>query len=320
MGIAGIYRTGRVREYVLAGLGLGVAIATKYTAGIVVVTLVAAALVSPVAHARLRNLVVSIALIFAGFFAANPYALLDYQAFREGLEKQTQTAGEEGGKLGLANTSGWRYYLGTFTWGLGWLPSLFAVGGGVAMAIWQRRLALLLAPAPILLFLYLGQQSRFFARWMLPVYPILCLLAAWAVVELASRVRFVRPAIAVGVLSALVLAQGLVFSVHNDRVLAQADTRWLARGVDEREHPGRVEHRRRADRARSVGDRSRQAAVLGHGLGQSLEQVAHVAVVFLQRHDGRGAAVPGGQARGLRAHRPGRISSAPTSAPASAGS
>jgi Dolichyl-phosphate-mannose-protein mannosyltransferase len=229
VGIAGIYRTGRLREYMLAGLGLGVAIATKYTAGIVVVTLIAAALVSPVAHARLRNLVMSIALICAGFFAANPYALLDFQAFREGLEKQTQTAGEEGGKLGLANTSGWRYYLGTFTWGLGWLPSLFAIGGGVATAIWQRRLALLLAPAPILLFLYLGQQSRFFARWMLPIYPILCLLAAWAVVELASRVRFVRPAVAVGVLSAIVLAQGLVFSVHNDRVLAQADTRWLAR-------------------------------------------------------------------------------------------
>ena len=33
------------------------------------------------------------------------------------------------------------------------------------------------APAPLLLFLYLGNQSRFFARWLLPIYPILCLLA-----------------------------------------------------------------------------------------------------------------------------------------------
>ena len=48
----------------------------------------------------------------AGFVAANPYALLDHNAFREGLEKQTETAGEDGGKLGLANTSGWTYYLG----------------------------------------------------------------------------------------------------------------------------------------------------------------------------------------------------------------
>ena len=198
-----------MREYVLAGLGLGVAIATKYTAGIVVVTLIAAALASPVAHARRAQ-------PGAGDRAdrargSSPPTRTRCSTTRRsatGSRSRPQTAGEEGGKLGLANTSGWRYYLGTFTWGLGWLPSLFAVGGGVAMAIWQRRLALLLAPAPILLFLYLGKQSRFFARWMLPIYPILCLLAAWAVVELASRVRFVRPAIAVGVLSALVLAQG----------------------------------------------------------------------------------------------------------------
>src|SRR3954465_880646 len=55
VGVAGIYRTGRTREYLLAGAALGVAIATKYTAGIIVPAIVAAALVSPVAHARWRN-------------------------------------------------------------------------------------------------------------------------------------------------------------------------------------------------------------------------------------------------------------------------
>jgi len=228
IGIAGIYRTGRTREYVLAGLALGVAIATKYTAGILLVTLIAAAFASPVAHARVRNLVFAVALMCAGFVAANPYALLDHTAFREGLEKQTDTAGEDGGKLGLANTNGWTYYLTTFTWGLGWLPSLFALGGAGALFARHRRLALLLAPAPVLLFLYLGQQSRFFARWMLPVYPILCMLAAYGVIALATRLR-TRVTLAVAALSALVLAQGLVFSVHNDLVLAKADTRQVAR-------------------------------------------------------------------------------------------
>ena len=134
IGVAGIYRTGRTREYVLAGLGLGVAIATKYTAGIVLVTVVAAAFASPVAHARVRNLALAIGLMCAGFVAANPYALLDHDAFREGLEKQTETAGEEGGKLGLANTLGLALLPGTFTWGFGWLPSLFALGGAVGPA------------------------------------------------------------------------------------------------------------------------------------------------------------------------------------------
>jgi hypothetical protein len=232
VGVAGIYRTGRTREYVLAGAALGVAIATKYTAGVVLVTVVAAAFASPVAHARVRNLAFALALMCAGFLAANPYALLDHSAFRADLQKQTDTAGEQGGKLGLANTSGWRYYLGTSAWGFGWLPSLFAVGGAVGLLARHRRLGLLLAPAPVLLFLYLGSQSRFFARWMLPIYPIGCLLAAWAGVAAATWLarRFsLRAAIPVAGVGVLLLAQGLVFSVHNDLVLARADTRMLAR-------------------------------------------------------------------------------------------
>src|SRR4051794_22255326 len=122
VGVAGIYRTGRTREYLLAGAALGVAVATKYTAGIVLFTVVAAAFASPVAHARVRNLVYAVALMGAAFLAANPYALLDRHAFwDDGIRKQTETAaGEQGGKLGLANTSGWWYYLGTSTWGFGW--------------------------------------------------------------------------------------------------------------------------------------------------------------------------------------------------------
>ncbi|HET6551094.1 MAG TPA: glycosyltransferase family 39 protein, partial [Solirubrobacter sp.] len=214
--VAGIYRTGRTREYVLAGIAVGIAIATKYQSGIVLVTVAAAALLSPVAHARLRGLVIACAVTGAAFLVANPYALLDPRSFiKDGILKQTETAGDEGGKLGLADTTGWWYYLGTGTWGLGWLPSLAAFGGTVGLFFRNRRLALLLAAAPLLLFLYLGSQSRFFARWMLPMYPIACLLAAWGAVALAvwlrPRLKFALPVFVV-----LLLAQGLVFSVHND--------------------------------------------------------------------------------------------------------
>ena len=48
----------------------------------------------------------------------------------------------------------------------------------------------MLVPAPLLFLLFMGLQDRFFARWLLPVYPLLCLLAAWAAVELAGRSRW----------------------------------------------------------------------------------------------------------------------------------
>jgi len=226
VGVAGIYRTGRAHEYLLAGAALGVAIATKYTAGIMVPAIVAAALASPAAQPRWRNLAICAALVCAGFLVANPYALLDHHGFIDGLRKQTETAGDEGGKLGLANSSGWIYYLATFLWGFGWLPSLAALGGAGALIARRRPLAWILVPAPLLLFLYLGNQSRFFARWMLPIYPLLAMLAAWGIVVLAQRIRW-RWALAVG--AVVLCLQGLVYSAHNDRVLARTDTRQLAR-------------------------------------------------------------------------------------------
>ena len=52
-GAAGVYRHGRLRDYALAGAALGVACATKYTAGIVLLCLLGAAATAP---NRLRGL------------------------------------------------------------------------------------------------------------------------------------------------------------------------------------------------------------------------------------------------------------------------
>lgn len=225
VGVALVYRRGRPLDYVLAGAALGVAAATKYTAGAGLACLVAAAVVSEApARERLCGLALAGAACVAGFFVANPYALLDFDAFRAGLGQQSDTTGEEGGKLGITQENGIVYYLGTLTWGLGWLPALAALGGAAGLALRDRRLALVLVPAPLLFLLFMGLQERFFARWLLPAYPLLCLLAAWAVTRLPWR----RPAV-VAAAVVLLCAQGLVFSLHNDVVLARADTRQLAR-------------------------------------------------------------------------------------------
>jgi hypothetical protein len=225
LGVAGIHRHGRLRDYALAGAALGLACATKYTAGILLVTVLAAGLLAP--GRRVRGLALAGVLALLAFLAANPYALLDFDAFREGISRQSEASGDGGGKLGLSTDSGIVYYLGTATWGLGWLPAVAALGGAVGLALRDRRLAAVLVPAPVLFLLFMGLQDRFFARWLLPVYPLLCLLAGWAVVALASRLR--RPALVAGALGVLLCLQGLVFSIHNDVVLSRPDTRELAR-------------------------------------------------------------------------------------------
>ena len=84
----------------------------------------------------------------------------------------------------------------------------------------------------------MGIQDRFFARWLLPIYPLLCLLAAWAAVEAAARVRPPVGCGRVAAAGALLCAQGLVFSIHNDLVLARDRHAGAGARVDGRPHPG----------------------------------------------------------------------------------
>jgi len=236
LGAAGVLRKGRMRDYALAGVGLGLGCATKYTAGIVVPPLLAAAACQYIEHSRerpraLAGVALAGGLALASFLIANPYALLDFGAFHGELNHQSQLAGEAQGKLGAGHSGGVRYYLWSLTWGLGWVPALAALGG--ALTIWRkdRRVGWMLVPAPLLFLAFMGLQGRYFGRWLLPIFPLVCLLAAFFALRVAEAAVPARgPRVAVMALAGLALcAQGLVYSIHSDLVLARVDTRTLTR-------------------------------------------------------------------------------------------
>jgi Dolichyl-phosphate-mannose-protein mannosyltransferase len=284
LGSAGVLRKGRRRDYLLAGVGLGVACASKYTAGIVLLPLLAATAtryldLEPGARAYLigrravLGLVLAAVAALLAFLIANPYAVLDYQAFHAELVHQSTLSSEAQGKLGAPKEGGLLYYLWSLTWGLGWVPSLAALGG--MLAVWRKdlRLGFMLVPGPLLFLAFMGLQGRYFGRWLLPIFPILCLLAAffavWLVQEAARlmvrrrgstaratargedandreqagpnkeadrgqsgasrpRERRLRAGLT-ALLVVVLLAQGLVYSIHSGLVLARADTRNLTR-------------------------------------------------------------------------------------------
>jgi 4-amino-4-deoxy-L-arabinose transferase-like glycosyltransferase len=235
-GAAGILRNGRARDYAYAGIGLGLACATKYTGGIVLLAILGAAGAQFAASGgkgfASRGLAIVAGTALAAFLAANPYALLDFGAFTEGLTHQSDASGDAAGKLGLTQDNGFAYYLWSFGWGLGWLPLVLAVGGAVRLWFDEPRLIGILVPPVILFVLFMGSQERYFGRWLMPVFPFVCILAAYAAVEIVDFAARGMPALKPTFIAIAVVAvcgQGFVYSLHSGLVLSRDDTRNLTR-------------------------------------------------------------------------------------------
>jgi hypothetical protein len=227
-GIVRLAEDGRRSSYLLAGAGLGFAVGFKYTAGLLVVPLLVAALprARRDAGAR-RSLLLALAVAGLAFALTTPYFFADLERALYQLKVQREAA--ETPKLGQGSDNPFAFYLGSLTWALGWGPAL-AAGLGLAVEARRRRSrALLLALLPVLLTLYLSLDAeRFFARWLLPAYPALALLAGVGIARLAtalSRGRRTLGAAVLGGLLVLALAQPLVTGVRTGRVLTRDDTR-----------------------------------------------------------------------------------------------
>lgn len=235
--LRGSGRGGGIGWLLLGGLAVGLAAGTKYTAGIVLLPLLTAvALRTREERAGVPHLLAAAVLAcFAagiGFLVANPHALLSFSEFRAGVGRQRELAGgDELAKLGLTQDNGVLYYLWTFTWGLGWIPALLAlVGAGRAIAK-ERAVALLLLPTVVVYLLYMGTQDRYFGRWLLPLFPIAIVFAAYGALWLAQEAgrRWPRAALpATAMLVVALLGQSTVHAVHNGLVLSRPDTRGLA--------------------------------------------------------------------------------------------
>ncbi len=228
---AGIAVRGRRRDVLLGGLAVGLAFGTKYNAlmsGLPVATAcVLAALDAPDRRALVRWTLLAAGLALVAFLLTNPYSILAHGEWKAGFDKQQQLNKLPGTILGEAQTSGLKYYLWSLGWGLGYFPLAAAVAGALVLARRRPWAALLVVPAPLVLVLFEGSFTRYYARYALPAYPFLCVLAgvgaAALVLAVARAAPPVRAAVGVGV-AALLLGQSLVSTLHSDRVLRRTNT------------------------------------------------------------------------------------------------
>jgi 4-amino-4-deoxy-L-arabinose transferase-like glycosyltransferase len=228
----------RLRDWALAGAAVGLAAAFKYTAGLAALPLVVAALAAP-SPRRAGGLALAAVAALAVFTLLNPYLFGSLGDWWSDLRDQAEVAANDP-KPGQ-ESGGVAYYLDSLTWGLGWAGLAAALAGAVLLLRRDLVRALILVSLPLALFAYLAVQSRYFGRWLLPAYPALALLAAYAIaraVELLPRRAALR-ALAAAALTLAVLAQPLLADIRSARALGREDTLSQARAfLDERFAPG----------------------------------------------------------------------------------
>ena len=184
----------------LAAALLGLAISTKATAVVFSLPVAIAWLVflwipirnkgsAEEVRIALRRTIIAALIALAAFAIAQPYALIDFSTYLNDVVTQANMAR---GQLELPftiqyeETTPWIYHLRNFViWGLG-IPLGVAALAGTALVAGQAArsrniIEVLFVAALLIPFLWLGGQQVKFMRYLLPLYPLLCIAAAIAV-------------------------------------------------------------------------------------------------------------------------------------------
>jgi len=225
------HERGTLGSFVNAGAAAGLAAATKYNGGIaLIMPLLACWMTVPLRPGRLKTAFATIAASGAAFLLLAPYTVLDLPAF---LDNFARLANQY--RVAVVGESLWvLYFKYLVRHAFGWPALLLAFGGmGLGIARILRgpgRVRWTLAVVfPLVYYAMLTTQRIVFARYLLPMTPSLCVLAAAGVVSGVSLLRRyeIPRAARTTLIAALTIAALLppaLISITGDRDIAREST------------------------------------------------------------------------------------------------
>ena len=191
-----IVRHGRRQDYLWSGFFLGLAASSQYTGVLLLFPLAAAHGLrvrqqggGPIHMAASVGLWEALFLAALAFVMTSPFVVLDYGAFASDF--QSERTRLSAGQLGLSGEPTWTHYAAAgFQRYWTWAAGLLAVGG-VALSLFSKRHRGLLLPSVLFVLLFftvIGSWRAAEDRFSLPLYPVVCVLAAVCVVFGASLI------------------------------------------------------------------------------------------------------------------------------------
>lgn len=217
-------------DYAVTGLVVGLAVATKYNA----LLLMAPFLIAHIIGKRkegLSNLINLNVMIFAGtavltFIICNPYSILDASFFWESLTHRIR-----GGYRGLGHHLAYSLFEG-----LGAIPTILGAIGLVWFLKKDFKKAIFLLSFPVIFYIHLVFKSQPFPRYALPMVPFLAIGMAFLMFELYEKVKTKALKIAIIVVSLLLVMPTTAKSIKADTLFTSKDTRieakeWIEKNV-----------------------------------------------------------------------------------------
>jgi 4-amino-4-deoxy-L-arabinose transferase-like glycosyltransferase len=218
-----VYKVGRRRDYLAAGILAGLAFTAKYDGIALLAPLALAHFASRRGGRSARDLALALAgCVLAGVLTFPSLVTEPGRVLNDiYVHLYVETTG---GYDGLDPSGGYVFYARTLLIGLGW-PLVLAAVAGVALSVVRRDVGgLVVASLPVAMLATLGSQQLYFARFALPALPALIVLASLALDALIARQAVIGWTAVV-----LVAAPTLADAVRFDALLTQTDTRTLAR-------------------------------------------------------------------------------------------
>lgn len=226
-----ILREGRTRHYLLAGVFVGLACATKWPAALIGASPACAGLYRLLRGHRAewpRLLLFGVASVVT-LVLVSPYLVLDYQTVLKNLAGEARPIhpGATGGGF-LANL-GW-YLGGPLLRSLGWAGLALALVGLVWPRRGSREWLVAVLPGCLVYLVAICSQALLWERWVVPLLPFLALAAARALCGLADllRARSRRPLAYAEGLAALLLALPMLAVTRTEIIERTHDTRQQA--------------------------------------------------------------------------------------------
>lgn len=225
-----VMREGRTRDYLLAGIFVGLACATKWPAAIIGISPFCAGLYRlSKGHREYGGLALLCAASAVTLIVVSPYLLLDYPALLRNLAGEARPIhpGATGGNF--FEDLIW-YVTNPLGRSFGIIGISLAAIGLVWPAQGRREWLIAVAPGFAVFAIIICLQDLQWERWVVPLLPFMALAAARALCGIADRVRAWRgaPLRWIEPLAALAIALPMVHTARVEAVERTHDTRQIA--------------------------------------------------------------------------------------------